>query len=110
MTRRIDKIEQVLLAIVGQVVQGNGLRLDGYATLALQIHGIQDLVRHFTFIETAADLDKPIRDRGLAVVYMRDDGKITDALAIHAKERSKRRVTGGDYKRCRPCLLEIRVI
>ncbi len=42
----VDKIELVLLAIVGGIGDAHGLAFDGDATLALDIHGIEQLLFH----------------------------------------------------------------
>ncbi len=44
---RIDQVQLVHLAIVGAIVQAHGVRLDGDAALALQVHGIEHLLHHF---------------------------------------------------------------
>ena len=46
MARGIDQIELIALAILGLVLEGDALRLDGDAALALQIHRIEDLRLH----------------------------------------------------------------
>ena len=48
MSRCINKIKLVSFAVFGFKVQGNALRLDGDASLFLNIHSIKDLRRHFT--------------------------------------------------------------
>lgn len=48
MTRRVDEIELVGLAVIGLVEHANGLRLDGDATLALDIHRVEHLLDHVT--------------------------------------------------------------
>ena len=80
MARRIDEVQEVGLAVAGAVFQGRSLRLDGDAALALQVHGVQDLRFHFTIRQPAAQLDDAISQGGLAVVNMRDDGKVADML------------------------------
>ncbi len=49
MAGRVHQVEDVILAVLGAVVQPHRLRLDGDAALALDIHGIEHLLlaRHF---------------------------------------------------------------
>ena len=74
----VDQIEDVVLAVARPVIEPHGLRLDGDAALALDIHGIEHLLLHLARLEPAGELDQPVGKRGLAVVDMRDDGEIAD--------------------------------
>jgi hypothetical protein len=76
--RRVHQVELVGLAILGRIVEANGLRLDGDAALALDIHGIEDLLLHLAQRDVAAQLDQPIREGRLAVIDMGDDREIAD--------------------------------
>ena len=46
MARRVDQVQLVELAVLGAIVEAHGLRLDGDAALALDIHGIEHLLLH----------------------------------------------------------------
>jgi hypothetical protein len=66
MARRVDQVERVGLAILGLVDQADGLRLDGDAALALDIHRIEHLLLHFAlgqppviWISRSASVDLP---------------------------------------------------
>ena len=69
MARRVHQVEDVILAVLGVIVQPDGLRLDGDAALALDIHGIEHLflARHFAigqpagqnWIRRSASVDLP---------------------------------------------------
>ena len=85
----VDEVQLVHFAVVGAVVEPNGVGFDGDAALALEVHGIQDLLHHFALRKRAGDFQQAIRQRGLAVVDMRNDGEITDEFAIHAMWGSK---------------------
>ena len=76
----VDQIEDVVLAVARLVIEPHGLRLDGDAALALDIHGIEHLLLHLARLEPAGELDQPVGQRRLAVVDMRDDGEIADIL------------------------------
>ena len=76
----VDQVEHVILAVARLVIEPHGLRLDGDAALALDIHGIEHLLLHLAQFEPAGELDQPVGQRGFAVVDMRDDGEIADIL------------------------------
>ncbi len=88
MAGRVDQIEDVLLAVLRRVVQADGMRLDGDAALALEIHGVEHLGLHLAGLQSAGDFEKAVGQRRLAVVDVRDDGKITDKARVHAAKRS----------------------
>ena len=83
MSRRVDEIELVGLPIRRPIVQRHALRLDGYATLAFQVHGIENLIAHLTIRQAAADLDKAIRQGGFSVIDVGDNRKV--AYLVHAE-------------------------
>ena len=80
MPRGVDKIEHIDLTIIRLVVERYALRLDGNAALALQIHGIKHLIGHLAFTQALAGLDQAIGQGRLAMIDMRDNGKVTDVL------------------------------
>ena len=80
MPRRIDQIKIVDMSVARLVAQRGRLRLDGDATLTLNIHGVEHLRFHLAVRQAAAQLNNAVRQGGLAVVYMGDDGKIADIL------------------------------
>ena len=82
--RRVDQVEDVGLPVLGRVVQPDGMRLDGDAALALEIHRVEHLRLHLAGLQRAGRLEKAVGQRRLAVIDMGDDGEIADALRIHA--------------------------
>ncbi len=76
----VDQIENVGVSIAGLVFQPHGLRLDGDAALALDIHAVKDLRLHVAVGDGAGRLDQPVSERGFAVVDMRHDGEVADAI------------------------------
>ena len=78
MAGRVDEIEHVILAVAGAVIEAHGLRFDGNAALALDIHGIEHLVDHFARLERPGELDQAVGKRRFAVVDMGDDGEVAD--------------------------------
>ena len=59
--------------------------LDGDAALALQIHGIEHLRLHFAGADRAGQLQQAVGERGFTMINVRDDGKIADVGAVHAR-------------------------
>ena len=53
---RVDQIEVVHLAIFGFVVQRRRLRLDGYPTLFLNVHRVQNLRLHLAYFQATTAL------------------------------------------------------
>ena len=78
MAGRVDQVELVHLAVLGRVVEPDGLRLDGDAALALDIHLVEELVVRLTLGERARDLEDAVGERGFAVIDVRDDREIAD--------------------------------
>ena len=68
------------VAVASLVAQSRGLRLDGDAALALELHRIEHLLAHLALRQAAAELDDAIRQGRLAVVDVRDDGEVADVL------------------------------
>ena len=60
-TGSINKIEHILLAVARLVDAAHGLRLDGNAALALQIHGVQNLVLHLALSKSSCIFNQPVR-------------------------------------------------
>ena len=79
--RRVDEIEDVVLAVVRRVVQADRMRLDGDAALALEVHRVEDLRLHLARLQRAGELEKAIGQRRLAVVDVRDDREVADVLS-----------------------------
>ena len=87
--RRVHQVQRVDLAVLGLVLQPDGLRLDGDAALSLDIHGIEDLFGHLAVGQRAGRLDEAVGERRLAMVDMGDDREIpdrVDGMRGHARE------------------------
>ena len=82
MSRCVDEIELINLAIRGCVVERDALGFDGDPPLALQVHGIKDLFSHFPLAQATTKLDETIRDRGFSVVNVSNNGEISYMLQI----------------------------
>ena len=77
-TGRVDQVEGVVLPVPSPIIQTHGRRLDRDPAFPLQVHGVQNLRRHLPLRERTGELQQPIRQRRLAVIDVRDDGKVTD--------------------------------
>ena len=84
----VDQVEVVGLAVSGLVMQRGCLRLDGDAAFFFDVHRIQHLGLHVAQLQPAAALDQAVGQRGLAVVNVGNDGKVSDVL--HQARASKR--------------------
>ncbi len=103
---RVDQVEVVDLPVARLVVQRGGLRLDGDAALALDVHRVEQLGFHLALGQAAAALDQAIRQRRLAMVDVRDDREISDVVhrekRFNARPPGWRAGPGRQQKRARP--------
>ena len=56
MSGRINQIHPVLVPIASGVMQANAFGFDGDAALALEVHRIEHLRRHFAMAQRAGEL------------------------------------------------------
>jgi hypothetical protein len=84
MAGRIDQIELVGVAVVGLVHHAHGMRLDGDATLALQVHVVENLRLHLAPGHGACVFQKTVAQRRLAVVDVGDDCEVAKEACVHA--------------------------
>src|SRR3989344_7204987 len=66
----------------------NGGHLNSYPPLPFQLHGIQNLLAHFAFLNRAGHFKQPVRQGSLTMVNVRDDAKITNV--VHSTKTSGR--------------------
>src|ERR1035438_225401 len=66
------------------IIQAHGMGFDGDAALALQVHGVEDLLHHLALRERAGGLQQPVGQRRFPMIDVRDDGEIADEFAVHA--------------------------
>ena len=64
--------------IIGMIGQGGSSGLNGNATLLLQFHGVQHLLLHLSQLHGIALLQQTVRQGGLTVVNVGNDGKIAN--------------------------------
>ncbi len=82
MAGRVHQIEDVVLPVLRPVVEAHGLRLDGDAALALDVHGVEHLLDHLTRGEGSGLLDQPVGEGRLAVVDMGDNREVADIVDL----------------------------
>ena len=78
MSGGVDEVEFIGFAVARIVLHPDRVGLDGDAPLPFQIHAVQQLVLQVPRGHRAGDLEKPVRQGGLAVVDMGDDAEISD--------------------------------
>jgi hypothetical protein len=76
----VDEVQQVLLPVPGSVAQRDGVRLDGDAPLALDVHGVEELIVELPVLHGPAGLDQAVRQGRLAVVDVSDDAEVPNVL------------------------------
>ena len=76
--RRVDEVQLVFIAVAGAIEQADSVGLDGDAALALEVHGVEHLLRHLALGERARHLEQPVGQRGLAVVDVGDNREVAD--------------------------------
>ncbi len=79
----VDQVELVRMAVLRGVHHADGVSLDGDAALALQVHGVEHLGLHLARSQRSGQLQQAVRQRGFAVVDVRDDGKIAEESGVH---------------------------
>ncbi len=77
-TGGVDQVEDVALPVDTDV-----LRLDGDAALALEVHRVEVLRTHVAGLDGAGDLEDPVGQRRLAMVDVRNDREVADAIEVH---------------------------
>ena len=78
MSRGIDKVELVGFTILRGKRKRHALGFNGNATLAFNVHGIENLSGHFTLGQASTDLNKAVCNSRFAVINMGNNGKISD--------------------------------
>jgi hypothetical protein len=77
----VDEVEHPV-AVVALVEEADGLGLDGYAALALELHGVQDLVHPVPLGDGLRQVEQPVGEGALAVVDVRDYAEIAGPLDV----------------------------
>ena len=84
---RVDEVQLVGLAVARLVEDAYRLRLDRDAALALEVHGVEQLLAHHPGIDRLGHLQDAVGQRRLAVVDVGDDGEVPDVrLVCHVRQ------------------------
>ena len=75
--RRVDEVE-----LVAAPAHAHGLRLDRDAALALELHRVEQLLAHLALGHRAGQLEDAVGERRLAVVDVRDDREVANAVLL----------------------------
>ena len=78
--RGVDQVQAVGQPILRRVLETDGAGLDRDALLALEVHRIEDLARHLAPVDRVGQLEQPIREGRFAVVDVRDDREVAEAI------------------------------
>ena len=81
-SRGVDEVERVLLAVVGGVLHLYGVTLDCYSALALQLHVVKHLGLHVLGLDGAGVLEQAVGQRRLAVVDVRYYAEVANMFHI----------------------------
>lgn len=79
--------------VVCPVQDADRLRLDRDATLALDVHGVQNLVDHVALGDGMRHLQHAVGQRRLAMVDMGDDREVSDMGGFHVHHLRQKRET-----------------
>jgi hypothetical protein len=77
---RVDEVQPVRLAVVGGVLEPHGAGLDRDALLALEVHRVEELAHHLPALDRVGLLQQPVGQRGLAVIDVRHDREVGQAI------------------------------
>ncbi len=80
MTGGVDQVQVVGLAVVGAIVDADGLGLDRDPALALELHRVEQLRDVLARVDSAGELEDPVGERRLAVVDVGDDREVADPV------------------------------
>lgn len=96
--RGIEQVELVGLAVLRFVAHGDGVRFDGDAFFALEIHGVEQLVLLVALTDGVGEFEQAIGEGCLAVVDVRDDREVAFQLDIRTHARARIRYREGIVK------------
>ncbi len=80
MSRGVDEVEHVALAVAGRVFHLDGVALDGDALFALEVHVVEHLRLHFALVERVGLFQQTVGERTFPVVDVGYDAEVTDVF------------------------------
>ena len=81
---RVKEVEEVGLPVLRLVVHRDGVRLDGDAALALEVHRVERLLLELACADRVGQFENAVGERRLPVVDVRNDAEVADVLERHA--------------------------
>ncbi len=97
----VDQVELDPLPVPRVVMHGDGMGLDGDPALALEVHGVEELVLLLALRDGLGELQETIRERGLPVIDVGDDGEVPGEFDGHSVLSSKAPTGGSGGKKAR---------
>ena len=86
MARGVNQVQNIIFSIMGVVGQGYSIAFDRDAALPFNIHIVENLVLKVSLIADARKLNQAIRQRGFAVIHMRDNAKVPNVRGHRSAE------------------------
>ncbi len=77
-SRGVDKVQNIVFPVFVRKRNTHGLGFDCDAPFSFQIHIVKVLVFFFTVADKIGKFQNPVRQRGFAVVDVRNDGEVSD--------------------------------
>ena len=77
---RVEEVEEIGLAVLRLVLHRHRMALDRDAAFALEVHGVEGLLLQLARADGVRELEDAVRQRGLAVVHMRDDAEVANVI------------------------------
>ena len=74
----VDQVEDIILSVVGPIVDTHRVGFDRNSAFALDIHRVQQLFLHIPIRHRIGGLDQPVSESGFPVVDMGNDREIAD--------------------------------
>ena len=86
MAGRINEVEFDLVPL-----HADRGEFDGDPALPLELHRVEQLGAHLSPLHRSRCLDQSVRERALAVINVRDNAEISDALLVHVSAKFDKR-------------------
>ncbi len=99
-SRGVDQVERVALAVAGRVLHLYGVALDRDALFALEVHVVEHLRLHFALVQRVGLFEETVGERRLAVVDMGYDAEIPDVFHESHKNMCKDMNKRGQMQVC----------
>jgi hypothetical protein len=80
--RGIDEVQDVVLPVLRLVVEAHRVLLDGDPALALEVHGIEELLAHLALGEGPRALHQAVGEGRFPVIDVGDDREVADVLHV----------------------------